>query len=193
MNLLFSFRIKEHAINKKIHLFLIYINDLPELVNYSKVRLFADDTAIYLALTVSSHSSHLQHDLLQLQKWEEKWDMSFNPSKCQVIQITKRKTPIPTYYTLHNIILDTVTSAKYLGVTISDNLTWHNHIQNITKKANQTLGFLRRNIKVNSEKLKSTAYKTLVRPQLEYSSTVWSPHTSNLIDQLESVQRRAAR
>ena len=174
-------------------LFLIYINDLPECVQSSKVRLFADDTAIYLSLTVASHSSLLQQDLHQLEQWESKWDMKFNPSKCQVIQITKRKTIIPTQYLLHNTILETVTSAKYLGITISNDLTWNNHINNITTKANQTLGFLRRNIKVHSERLKSTAYKTLVRPQLEYSSTVWSPYTGTQIDQLESVQRRAAR
>jgi len=174
-------------------LFLIYINDLPEYVRSSKVRLFADDTAIYLSLTVASHSSLLQQDLQQLEQWETKWDMQINPSKCQVIQITKRKTVIPTQYLLHNTILESVPSAKYLGVTISHDLSFNTHIDNITQKANQTLGFLRRNPKVHSPELKSTAYKTLVRPQLEYSSSVWSPHAAARIEQLESVQRRAAR
>lgn len=174
-------------------LFLIYINDLPDFVKHSKVRLFADDTALYLSLTVSSHSSLLQQDLHQLEQWESKWEMKFNPSKCQVIQITKRKLVISTKYRLHNTFLETVSSAKYLGVTISSDLNFNKHIDNISKKASQTLGFLRRNIKVHSERLKSTAYKTLVRPQLEYSSTIWSPYTAVLIDQLESVQRRAAR
>ncbi len=119
--------------------------------------------------------------------------MSFNPSKCQVIHITKRKTVIDTSYFLHNTKLEAVSSAKYLGVTISNDLTWNTHIDNITNKANRTLGFLRRNIKVHSEPLKSTAYKTLVRPQLEYCSPVWSPHTEAAISQIESIQRRAAR
>ena len=57
----------------------------------------------------------------------------------------------------------------------------------------QTLGFLKRNIRVHNKDLKSTAYKTLVRPQLEYASTVWSPQTDLDINKLESVQRRAAR
>ncbi len=174
-------------------LFLIYINDLPEHVSSSKVRLFADDTAIYLSLTCASHSAHLQHDLNELDKWESLWDMSFNPSKCQCIHITKRRTVIDTHYLLHSTQLESVTSAKYLGITFSNDLTWNNQIDNITKKENQTLGFLRRNIKVHSEPLKSTAYKTLVRPQLEYCSSVWSPHTETAINQIESVQRRAAR
>ena len=80
-----------------------------------------------------------------------------------------------------------------LGVTISDDLSWGPHINSITKKANQTLGFLIRNIMVHNKDLKSVAYKTLVRPQLEYASTVWSPHTATNSYKLESVQLRAAR
>ena len=49
------------------------------------------------------------------------------------------------------------------------------------------------NIRVHNKDLKSTAFKTLVRPQLEYASSVWSPHTDLDINKLESVQRRAAR
>ena len=64
------------------------------------------------------------------------------------------------------------------------------HVNNISKKANQTLEFLKQNIKVHKQDLKSTAYKTLVRPQLEYASTVWSPHTAT---DIHYVQRRAAR
>ena len=119
--------------------------------------------------------------------------MSFNPSKCQVIHVTRCKTPLQTKYHLHGCVLESVPSAKYLGVTISEDLKWSEHINNITKKANQTLGFLKHNIRVHNKDLKSTAYKTLVGPQLEYASTVWPPHTDLDINKLESVQRRAAR
>ena len=173
-------------------LFLAYINDLPENVK-SKVRLFADDTAIYLSLTSVNQSITLQNDLKSLEIWENKWDMEFNPSKCQVIHVTKRKQVIPSRYFLHGTLLESVSSAKYLGVDISHNLSWDDHVNRITKKANQTLGFLRRNIKVKSESLKANAYKTLVRPQLEYASEVWAPHTKSLVDQIEAVQRRSAR
>ena len=69
----------------------------------------------------------------------------------------------------------------------------HTHIDSVSKKANQTLGFLKRNIKVHNKDLKSTAYTTLVWPQLEYASTVWSPHTATDITKLKAVQRRSAR
>ena len=169
-------------------LFLACINDLPDQVK-SRVRLFADDKAIYLAISSEGESIILQNDPHTLEIWEKRWDMSFNPSKCQVLHITRAKCPIQpdTYF------LESVLSAKYLGVTISDNLSWTPHIDSVSKKANQTLGFLKRNIKVHNKDLKSTAYTTLVRPQLEYASTVWSPHTETDITKLEAVQRRSAR
>ena len=70
--------------------------------------------------------------------------MEFNPSKYQVIHVTRSKNPIPTQYTLHNCILESVSSAKYLVVDISSDISWDTHINRISKKANNTLGFLRR-------------------------------------------------
>ena len=119
--------------------------------------------------------------------------MSFNPTKCQVIHVTRLKAPIPSKHFLHNIELESTSPAKYLRVTVSDDLKWGKHIDNITKKANQTLGFLKRNINVHNQDLRSTAYKPLMRPQLEYTSSVWSPHSDQDINKIESAQRRAAR
>ena len=154
--------------------FLVYINDLPEQVK-SRVRLFADDTAMYLALSSHTEGHVLQNDLLSLEKWEKMRDMNFNPSKCHVLHVTRLKTPVETKHFLHDTMMDSVLSAKYLGVTISDDLSWSTHIDNITKSANQTLGSLKRDIRVNNKGLESVAYKTLVRPQFGYALTVWSP------------------
>ena len=147
-------------------LFLAYINDLPEQVR-SRVRPFADDTAMCLAISSLSAANILQDDLSKLEQWEKSWDMNFKPAKCQILPITWSKNPIPSKCCLHNTELESATVAKYLGVTISDVLSWGTHVNNISKKANQTLEFLKRNIKVHKQDLKSTAYKTPVRPQLE--------------------------
>jgi hypothetical protein len=72
-------------------------------------------------------------------------------------------------------------------------LQWDQHINNITAKANKTLGFLRRNLKIPSIRIKEQAYQTLVRPLVEYASTVWNPYTKTEINKIEAVQRRAAR
>ena len=173
-------------------LFLLYINDLPDSVT-SQVRLFADDTAVYLTIASPTDCQKLQSDLLALESWEKHWDMEFNPSKCQVLHITRSKKPIQHVYTLHGQNLTPVNDAKYLGVDISYDLTWNTHINRITTNSNRTLGFLKRNIRIKHEKVRSLAYKTLVRPQLEYASSVWSPHTQVNTHKLEMVQRRAIR
>ena len=89
--------------------------------------------------------------------------------------------------------LQNVSTAKYLCVNIQDNLNWGLHIDTTTNKANKTLCFLRRNLKIGNKKSKETAYKAFVHPILEYSATVWDPHSANNIKTIEKVQRRAAR
>ena len=119
--------------------------------------------------------------------------MEFNPSKCQVIHISTSRNPIDTSYTLHGHVLEATSSTRYLGMDIANNLSWKPHINRITSSVSRSLGFLRRNIRVNHPQLKAMAYMAIVRPQLEYDSCVWNPHQSTYIDNIEKVQRRAAR
>ena len=81
----------------------------------------------------------------------------------------------------------------YLGVMFSDDTKWEEHINRMVKKANSTLGFLRRNLRRCPEKLKEIAYVSLVRSILEYASPVWDPHLLKDIRKIEAIQRRAAR
>ena len=171
-------------------LFLIY--HLPDKVK-SQVRLFADDTAAYLAISKLADSEQLQADLEILQEWEIRWDTQFNPSKCQVIHITRSRSPLPTTYTLHGETLEAVASARYLGVDIANDLSWKTHVSRITNNANKSLGFLRRNLKTKNTSLRENAYKAIVRPQLEYASPVWDPHTKDDKQKIENVQSRADR
>jgi hypothetical protein len=90
-------------------------------------------------------------------RWEQDWLMKFHPDKCNVLNLTLKKNPINFSYKLHDHMLEKVNSSKYLGITIQNNLKWDQHINSnytITKKANQYLGFLRRNLKINSCKVK---------------------------------------
>ena len=68
--------------------------------------------------------------------------MGFNPSKCQVVHVTGSKTPVKRDYILHGQVLESVTSARYLGVDISSSLSWNPHVDRITGNANRTLGFV---------------------------------------------------
>ena len=90
-------------------------------------------------------------------------------------------------------MLEVTKDSKYLDATISNDLSWANHIGNITAKPNHTIGFLRRNIHACPKEVKEASYTTLVRPAIEYASAVWDPFNKNQISQLDFVQRRAAR
>ena len=116
--------------------------------------------------------------------------MSFNPSKCEV---TRKRNPIRANYNIHGHDLNFVKDGKYLGVNISENLSWNAHIAATAKKASNSLAFLRRNLASCPPDIKAQSYQTLVRPILEYASTVWDPHTTTNINLIEAVQRRAAR
>ena len=111
-------------------LFLVFINDLPEKLS-SQVRLFADNTAVYLTIGGLDNGTVLQKDLDKLSLLEPQWDMEFNPSKCQVVRMTTVRKAINTVYTLHGQILEVVTSAKYSGVDIYSGLSWNSHIDHI--------------------------------------------------------------
>ena len=96
-------------------------------------------------------------------------------------------------YQLHNTSLTELNSCKYLGVTIQSDLKWSQHIHQIAVKANCTLSLIKRNLRLASKSPRETAYFTLVRSQLEYASTVWSPWLCKDKLELEKVQRLAAR
>ena len=100
--------------------------------------------------------------------------MSFNPDKCEarVIRITKKRKHIDANYTIHDKELGHTKNAKYLGVLISDTLSWNAHVDIVTKKANNITALLRRNLSNCPQHTKDTCYKTFVRPQLEYAATV---------------------
>ncbi|KAK3094514.1 hypothetical protein FSP39_002723, partial [Pinctada imbricata] len=173
-------------------LFLAFINDLPTVVN-SPVRPFADDCLIYRTIRSVSDTTTLQEDLTSLERWEKTWQMAFHPEKCTTIHITRKRNPIRASNHLHGHTLDDVPGGKYLGVYISQDLSWRDHINLTTAKAHRSVGFLRRNLRSCPQQVKAQAYTTLVRPVLEYASTVWDPYQTQQIQQLENVQRQAAR
>ena len=174
-------------------LFSLYINDISSDIE-SEIRLFADDCVCYREIKDEEDTMKLQRDIDRLGSWARKWGMRFQPVKCNMMQLTrKRIKKIHASYTLEGTNLENVESIKYLGVTITSDLRWNTHVSNVCTKANRTLGFLRRNLYSCPQEVKEAAYKGLVRPVLDYGSSVWDPPGVVLQEELESVQKRAAR
>ena len=152
-------------------------------------RLFADDCLLYRTIEGIPDQLALQSDLTKLQQWADLWGMQFNPGKCIILTISHGTPKYQKFYTLCGQILQHTSEAKYLGVTLSSDLQWSKHIQDITSKCSSTLGLLRRNLSGCPIKLREQAYIALIRSRLEYCSAVWDPHLKKDINSVEAVQR----
>ena len=170
-------------------LFSLNINDIMSDIE-SEIRFFADDCVCYREIKDIEDTLKLQKDIDRLGIWAWKWGMRFQPVKCNLMQLTKKHNKIDATYRLEGRVLENVESIKNLGVTITRDLKWNSHISNACSRVNRTLGFLRLNLfscPPPPQDVKEAPYKTLVRPILEYGSTVWDPHCNGLNGELENV------
>ena len=119
--------------------------------------------------------------------------MEFHPKKCQVIRITNKIKPIINSYSIYGVVLEVFNSVKYLGVTIDSNLNWKDHCNNVHHKACFMMSFLERNFYRCPPHIKAKLYNALVRPILEYGCSAWDPYRKYQIEQLEKINKRAAR
>ena len=119
--------------------------------------------------------------------------MQFNVTNCHTMRISRKKEPVLMDYYIDGQRLSLVKNHPYLGVMLSNYLTWNPHVENIVVKATKSLGFVRRNLYPCSENTTRSAYVTIVRQNLEYATAVWDPYRQEQIDSIEAAQRRAAR
>lgn len=173
-------------------LFLIYLNDLSSSSSV-RCRLFADDCVAYLPVRTRDDQTALSTYLSAITDWCNSWKMSLNVKKCAQMTITRKRDPLEFSYKLNNTALQTVHQFKYLGVTITSNLSWNTHIRIISSIAIQRLWLLRHRLKHCTSKTKQLAYTSLVRPILEYADVVWDPHTKADIHCLERIQNKSLR
>ena len=101
---------------------------------------------------------------------------------------------VPPLITLGSSAIERTYSYQYLGVSISSDLSWSDHIHNICTRARRTIGSLYRHFYLNSNFTSlQNLYLTLVRPLLEYACQVWHPHLVRDIAKPERVQKLALR
>lgn len=109
------------------------------------------------------------------------------------MRITHKKRPLLFFYTANNVLLSEVQEYKYLGVWISNDLSWTKHIDVVTAKCLRKLFFLRHSLKSATPDLRLLAYNSIIRPIMEYAVVIWDPFTRNNIEKLERIQKKAVR
>ena len=174
-------------------LFLMYINDINDLSlsTGSKLVMYADDILLYRAISSEDDYTLLQQDVDALGVWSLLNHLSFNTSKYKTMVLSRKRLktqPMPIL--LLGSLLERVDSFKYLGLKIKCDLTWTDHIKGICSKARRLVGLLFRQFYHYAEPSTiKTLYLTLIRPNLEYASTIWDPYLIKDRKLLEDVQK----
>ena len=179
-------------------LFVIFINDMPEVVHHI-IKLFADDSKLIGVIKNSRDIELVQKDLDALVGWAKEWRMLFHPDKCKIMSIIKNKhvsRPALTMETQNSADRHTLAYTdveRDLGIMIASNLKSEYQVTSAVTKANLALSTLKRTFKFWTPTIFRTLYTTFVRPHLEYAVSAWSPYLRRDIALLEKVQRRATK
>jgi len=175
-----------------LYIFLLLINDLTTAA--ARLHKYVDDVTMSETLT-RNQPSNMQLTLNQLLEWSTMNLMNINSMKTKEMLLgSLNSSPPPTLYIVDHPV-ERVTSFKLLGVTVTDSLGWDENVSLICSKAAKRLHFLKI-LKRSGLAIDDLLhyYKSVVRPVLEYGSTVWHASiTEEQTNRLDSIQRRAER
>ena len=150
----------------------------------------ADDLKLFREIKSPDDELALQSELNQLENWTKDSLLKFHPDKCKSLRFKPKsmKNDIPKKYTVGDTMMETVSEFNDLGITFSEDLSFHEHINKKVKKANSLAGMLRRTFThLDNDNFKQL-FTSIVRPHLEYGAPIWNPHEKSLIDAMEKVQ-----
>jgi hypothetical protein len=140
-------------------------------------------------------ASALQRDLEAVYQWAEDNNMSFNNLKFENLRFGSDSTmKMTTSYTSPSgSIINTKDHVKDLGVTMSADGSFSQHIKNICQSARNMCSWILRTFFDRSQDLMLTTWKSLVLPILDYCSQLWCPMNKGDIQMIEDVQKSFTR
>ena len=180
-------------------LFILFINDLEQVVTSSRVSFFADDTRVSKQIGCHDDCLKLQEDLYRILEWSQRNNMKLHEQKFELLNhlhsSSNSCSELPFYSeTLHykvssDNVLYPVNNVRDLGVMVSSDLSWSKHIGNMVTKARSTLSWMLSVFKTRDRTVMATLYKSLIRSLLEYCCPLWNPNKVAEIQMIEGVQR----
>ena len=179
--------------------FLLYINDLPQCLNKTKPRLFADDTNLTAASqSITELENAVNSDLENLRKWLIANKLSLNVAKTEFILIGSKPMIKGTADFHLNIKIDNkpikqTQEFKSLGVIIDQYLSWNSNTENICKKVTAGISALRRLKDLADRETLLSVYNALIYPYFKYCCEVWDVFGETQSKRLQKLQNRAAR
>ena len=168
-------------------LFNLFINDLPDNLNSSAItKLFADDVTIYTCLSDVDSCSDFQRNLSSIQQWSNTWQLSISTVKSSILLLGKGSND---FFLSGAAPINVVDNVRSLGITLDRDLNFKLHIHEIVTKAKRSSALIFRCFLSRQINSLTSAFKTYVRPLVEYSSQIWSPYSIQLVMMIENVQR----
>ena len=159
----------------------------------SEITGYADDTTYSKKLRDDSDVKSAVADLDTINHWIASSGFKLSVPKVKMMVISRKRHPPTPTIVIKGHQVEQVSSFKLLGVTISADLSWRQHIHGIVSKAKCLLGFLYRVFGSSNRRCLSILYRSAVLPHLDYCSSVWDPPHKTHIQALERVQTFAAR
>ena len=179
-------------------LFSIFVNDIPRVLKFAKIVLYADDTALFFSSrNVDELENALNRDLSNIHQWYQMNKLTLNVSKTKSMLFgthqlhSRRNNPVLSLYISGNP-LSQMNVYKYLGVLLDSNLNFHEHISQVTAKVNQRLGMLKRHRSLLTFNIAHLLYKTTVLPLFDYCSVVYMSAPTTFTIDLQISQNKFA-
>ena len=172
-------------------LFLILINDINIDVQ-SDVSLFADDTRIVKPVNNIEDVEALQEDLENLYSWQEKNNMAFNGKKFEMLRYGRNENlKIETNYLTPKAedIIEIKECLRDLGIQMSDDAKFDNHIAHVCSKVRQKCGWILRTFNCRSSFFMKFMWKSLVQGHIDYCSQLYFPNQSTQLEKIEDLQK----
>ena len=173
-------------------LFLVYVNDLADVLKNCQASLFADDTAIYCSSqTAIDLEAKLNEDLNHVKDWLNKHRLTLNIKKSKLMLIGGQKRLKLLGQVNLNIDDENIEQTghyKYLGVVINENPTWSDHVDLICSKVSKRLGMIKRIKHLLPKKSREIIFNTIVLPLFDYADVVWGD-----MNRLQIFQNKAAK
>ena len=150
----------------------------------------ADDTRIWRFICSEADKMLLQEDLNSLYKWAEDNNASFNGDKFEGISYPLGLASKRVYTAPNNIHIKNKETIKDLGVYISSNCTYTEHIKIYVKETQKIAAWTLRTFLTREKRVLKVLLKQLIVPKIEYASVIWCPFDNQHINMIESIERR---
>ena len=178
-------------------LFLLYVNDLPNVSDVLSFILFADDTSLFLAgNNPRSVSLLLNNELEKMYFWflANRLLINFSKTNYMVFKIKNKNVDVDVIKVhIANNEINMVDSVKFLGLIIDSKLTWKQHINEISRKISCVIGVLNKIKFMLPLSVLANLYNSMILPYLTYCNIIWGNCANYLLQQLFLLQKRAIR